>query len=306
MVLSRRRSAFTLIELLVVIAIIAILIGLLVPAVQKVRAAAARAQCSNNLKQLGLAVHSYHDNFKRVPPTGCAAGTAYSWSGDSTRPNWSWLARILPYIEQGALASTYNIPAATLGAAQAGLAATIPVFNCPSDTATPNPATDWPNISGISMGLTSYKGVAGSNWAWSSNAAFNNTGPTGNNNGLDAGDGIFYRSDFARKLTLVGMKDGTSNTFMIGESSHAYDQHCGGWPYPNYTTATCGIPPNNANVTANYGDWGNRYSFHSNHTGGCNFALGDGSVRFISESIDLPTYRALATHSGNEAVSPPD
>src|SRR5437588_5456954 len=95
------RRGFTLIELLVVIAIIAILIALLVPAVQKVRAAAARTQCVNNLKQLGIAVHSYHDANKRIPPN--ATAIAYNWAGDSAAVGtvWSWIARVLPYFDQG-------------------------------------------------------------------------------------------------------------------------------------------------------------------------------------------------------------
>src|SRR2546422_1073381 len=98
----RHPPGFTLIELLVVIAIIAILIALLVPAVQKVRAAAARTQCINNLKQLGIAVHSYHDANKEIPPN--AKSVAYNWGADSTAAGpttWTWIARILPYIEQG-------------------------------------------------------------------------------------------------------------------------------------------------------------------------------------------------------------
>src|SRR5438445_7634614 len=189
----RKRSAgFTLIELLVVIAIIAILIGLLVPAVQKVRAAAARAQCENNLKQLALAVHSYHDQYKRIPQNAITIN--YNWNADKVVPGpntWTWIARILPFIEQAPLAKQYNIPTGTLGAAQLGLAAVIPVLLCPADgNEAANPATDWPNIGGISMGLTNYKGVSGSNWAWSSVTAYNTTGPTGNNNGLDAGNGM--------------------------------------------------------------------------------------------------------------------
>src|SRR5437764_1392022 len=121
-----RSGGFTLIELLVVIAIIAILIALLVPAVQKVRAAAARAQCANNLKQLGLAVHSYHDANKRIPANARPGFLHYSWNGgDSTEAGantWSWIARILPYVDQGPLASQYNIPNGTMGGAQAGMA----------------------------------------------------------------------------------------------------------------------------------------------------------------------------------------
>src|SRR5476649_1396895 len=109
------QRGFTLIELLVVIAIIAILIALLVPAVQKVREAAARTQCVNNLKQLGLGVHGYHDAYKQIPPN--ATAIAYSWASDSAASGptiWSWIARILPYIEQGALATQYNIPGGTI------------------------------------------------------------------------------------------------------------------------------------------------------------------------------------------------
>jgi prepilin-type N-terminal cleavage/methylation domain-containing protein/prepilin-type processing-associated H-X9-DG protein len=320
----RARSAFTLIELLVVIAIIAILIALLVPAVQKVREAAARTQCVNNLKQLGIAVHGYHDAYKVIPPNATVIN--YGWAADSVQepPPWSWIARILPYIEQGSLATAYNIPTATLGAAEAGLTAVIPVLQCPSDNneSASRTDTDWPNISPTPMGLTNYKGCSGSNWGYNGagnpnvantltpniGSVFNVPDPiTGSYDGLDLGNGIFYRSDGYRPLTLVGITDGTSNTFMIGEDMHNYDQHCGGWPYPNYANATCGIPLNYndgppGSPSPGYGDWENRYSFHSNHPGGANFCFADGTVRFVSNDVNLNTYRALATIRAGESV----
>jgi prepilin-type N-terminal cleavage/methylation domain-containing protein len=324
------RKAFTLIELLVVIAIIAILIALLVPAVQKVREAAARTQCTNNLKQLAIAVHSYHDANRHFPSNASAisfnwtAGYSYSingvtYAGDSNIPGpsaWSWIARILPYIEQGPLAEQYNIPFGTMGGAQAGLATVISVLICPSDSEAANPATDWPNIAGIVMGLTNYKGVSGSNWGYNNNlgngafassftTAFPVTDPDPNKSrdGLDHGNGIFYRSDGRRKLTMNGITDGTSNTFMIGEDIHSFDEHCGGWPYPNYTNATCAIPLNYADVGNTYTHWQDRYSFHSWHPDGACFAFADGAVRFISNSVNAAMYQGMATIAGNEAIS---
>jgi prepilin-type N-terminal cleavage/methylation domain-containing protein/prepilin-type processing-associated H-X9-DG protein len=329
-----RPRGFTLIELLVVIAIIAILIALLVPAVQKVRESAALIQCANNLKQLGIAVHAYHDVMGQIPPN--AANISFGWTtgdswvingvkyvGDANIPGthaWSWIARILPYIEQSSLASEYDIPNGTMGNAKAGLAIIIPMLLCPSDgTETANPAIDWANIPNISMGLTNYKGCSGSNWGYNNNlgtqafaSTFTTTFPVQDPDGslsydgLDHGNGIFYRSDGKRKLTLNGITDGTSNTFMIGEDMHHFDQHCGGWPYPNYTNATCAIPLNYPDTTHTRTYWQDRYSFHSQHTNGANFCFADGSVRFIDNGINLPTYYALATIRGGEEVALPD
>lgn len=306
---SKTRKAFTLVELLVVIAIIAILIALLIPAVQKIREAAARTKCANNLKQLALAVHAYHDAYKKVPPSG--KDNVYNWNtnkaeaGDQT---WSWIARVLPYIEQAQLARTYDIPNSTMASAEAGMAAVIPLLLCPTAPPWENPSTDWINTgwSAVSMGLTNYRGVSGSNWGKNGGSSFTTAFPLSDPiyglDGLDAGNGIFYRTSGRRTLRLNMITDGTSNTFMIGESYHTIDKHTGGWPMSNYVHGTCAIPLNYPDSSSTYTHWQDRYSFHSMHPGGANFALADGSVRFIDESIDLDTYRAMSTIRNGETL----
>ncbi len=299
------KKGFTLIELLVVIAIIAILIGLLLPAVQKVREAAARSTCTNNLKQMGLAVHSYHDSNNRMPPNA-NPGPAYNGSSAN---QWSWMSQILPYIEQGNLyAGGLGTPQTTPINVQLGGVAIcstqIKTFLCPSDPSSVIALTNRANVGALAMGSSNYKGVAGSNWAW---GTYTNAGPTGNTNGLDAGDGIFYRTDGTRPLTLLGITDGTSNTLMIGEDIPGMNQHCS-WAFFNHATGTCSIPLNNAMVTGqpgfgNIGDWGNVYSFRSRHTGGANFTMGDASVRFVRQSVDIAQYRASATRAGGEVAN---
>jgi prepilin-type N-terminal cleavage/methylation domain-containing protein len=308
-----KRNAFTLIELLVVIAIIAVLIALLLPAVQKVREASNRSKCTNNLKQLALAVHSYHDAYGYVPPN--AKSLAYSWATDSAAPGpntWSWIARILPYIEQDNLAITYNIPMGTLGSAVAGIQTVIPTLQCPSDgTETGTTASNWPNLSGIVMGLTNYKGVGGSNWGVQNISTYATAFPVADptpspgvnpEDGLDHGNGMLYRTDGKRPLRFTQISDGLSNTFMIGEDLHSYNVHCGGWAYPNYVTGTCAVPLNYNDAGKTPTNWVNRYSFHSQHLGGANFAFADASVHFITDSINTATYHALATIHGGEAI----
>jgi prepilin-type N-terminal cleavage/methylation domain-containing protein/prepilin-type processing-associated H-X9-DG protein len=320
------RFAFTLIELLVVIAIIAILMALLVPAVQKVREAAARTQCAHNLKQIGIAVHNYHSEHRYLPVSGAAGpngtvGTNLSTTGN----NWSWLANILPYIEQKDLFLQANVGsgkmvgnAATLQVMQTQIAA----FLCPTDPYSHSgPRTDEFNINPTPVGQTNYQGCMGSNWGndagqaypnaqgsqFNTDAQWRNDGPSLNYDGLDAGDGLFYRTCFWRKLKLTKIMDGTANTFMAGEQLPAKNMHCD-WPFFNHANATCGIAMNAKNssgVEYTPDNWQNVFGFHSLHRGGMNFVFADGSVRFVDEAIDLATYRALATHSGGETVTAP-
>jgi prepilin-type processing-associated H-X9-DG protein/prepilin-type N-terminal cleavage/methylation domain-containing protein len=306
-----RRSgpAFTLIELLVVIAIIAILIVLLLPAVQKVRESAARAQCLNNLHQIVLAAHGYHDAYGHFPGNSQDEG-GWDWNYQKNRRSWSWLARLLPHLEQANLYAAAGIDTNTFLQSQAYLTTGLPVFFCPSDNAiTLNPSTNRANLQGVPIATSNYKGVTGDSWAYGTYVNHANLG-----DGLVTGNGLFTRGDNLSPRSpkrLGSIKDGTSNTFMVGEDIPEINAHCA-WPYANGSLGTCAIPPNvMKNPTTGlpyepYNDWPYIYSFRSRHPGGLNFAFADGSVRFISDTIPLTTYRALATINGGEVVIVPD
>jgi prepilin-type N-terminal cleavage/methylation domain-containing protein len=322
-------SGFTLIELLVVIAIIAVLIGLLLPAVQRARESASRTECTNKLHQLGIAVQKYHDDYGFLP-----VNTQINWTANSA--SWSWLARILPYIEEEALYQQLGVATNTpIGnpTARAAMATVVKKFLCPSDsyswTGTRTNEFNIGTASGINppfvVGMTNYKGVSGANWGIDNGLGVPNPNPTTkpktfntlwpngspanqfDYQGLDHGDGIFYRTDYRRPLKITGIRDGTTNTFMIGEDLPQRNQHCD-WPYPNHAVGTCAVPPNDQKapgVDFASTDWPDVYSFRSNHPNGLNFVMADASVRWIESTIDLNLYRALATINGGEPISLP-
>lgn len=316
--LSKRRG-FTLVELLVVIAIIGVLVGLLLPAVQAAREAARRMSCSNNLKQLGLALHNYHDTFNTFPAgyrnqfdTKPTTGGEYQTAVDAERTSWGWSAAILPQIEATAnyeLLQVGNVrlkdalvPGGTVDRL-AILQTPIAAFRCPSDI---SPATnDAKQIqdrsgAGRSVATSNYMGVNSSRkWHGSGGAWITGPGRNELNQwGAGPGDGYYPNGIFWRdsKVNMSAILDGTSNTLMVGER---------GWELgnPAGTTFNCRagviygerITNEQSEVhrtmgsmagPLNYADGNCNKGFSSLHTGGVMFVLCDGSVRFITDSID--------------------
>jgi type II secretory pathway pseudopilin PulG len=310
-----------LIELLVVIAIIAILIGLLLPAVQKVREAAARMKCGNNLKQLGLGLMNYHDVNGTLP-----VAARMTWSA-GYNPDWSWIGVLLPYVEQDNAFQACNIPNDPLvnhlnitgNALPGGL------LQCPSD---PSGITVWSNDADsyglFQVGTTNYFACLGANWGgdpgpngWASQGwpggldlRWCNPSITGTYDGLDYGDGAFYGyqlypwGDNRPGTKLLAITDGTSNTFMIGEAT-VNGSYWNWWAYGNGAIRTAAIAPNATQINGvlyQAWDWPNNFGFRSGHTQGVQFVFCDGSVHFINNAIALPVYRALATKAGGEVV----
>jgi prepilin-type N-terminal cleavage/methylation domain-containing protein/prepilin-type processing-associated H-X9-DG protein len=324
---SRSRAAFTLIELLVVIAIIGILIALLVPAVQKVREAAARTQCVNNLKQLGLALHNYHDVNKRLPP----AGKNYGYGGSTTVTpiyNLNGFVLILPYIEQAGLFATYDpkTPSATIfgpytipppsswvggtstpSAANIALAQTrLPILRCPSE----NTGDDLlPSVPDGFYSLTSPATVSGVKNSY--DFIVNMTGDaTVTNRWKTIPNNLVYIFGENSTTRFVDIRDGTSNTFAMSEilfkfqSAHGYGT---AWAYRN--CGHQGIDPFYEGINrwgpGGYGQLYSSESVGSMHSGGANFLMADGSVTFVTESTSKPLLVALSTINGGETASLP-
>ncbi len=367
---SSRRRAFTLIELLVVIAIIAVLIALLLPAVQQARESARRTQCKNQLKQLGLALHNYHDTFITTMPTGyiyeAGAGNATPPVMRAANNGWGWGTMILPYIDQAPLYNTFgstgNIPnvasglmtglaAASTTPATGSVESVLPSQRCPSDAGNATLASTTPALRPV--GRSNYVGVAGSafsNLATPSVAdmkicsgalaatlvagtpAIGGIGgtctmaiPFGGSTAATVLPPIYsptttvvdyYGGTFGAnsKRGIRDMTDGTSNVLMVGERYTPINgQPLTSTVIGDATWAGVSAPANewmvlgeatykiNANFTAAY-PRPTTTGFGSMHTGGAQFLMGDGAVRFLSENLDINTYRLISRVNDSQLV----
>jgi len=317
-------QAFTLIELLVVIAIIAILIALLLPAVQQAREAARRTQCKSNLKQLGLALHNYHDSFRQFPPGGsviAGGGLPGNWSDNRGNA----LVRLMPYLDQSALYNMIdfrtNIDVQTVTGSTALLCQqVIAMLRCPSDTGA-NLMTGGQNTSGGTRAITNYGFSMGAQRFGDTCGSYNivNTnGSAQHGDSLNPSEisGVF--SHFAWAARMSDITDGTTNTIAVGEIRPGCSTHAqNGWMHKNSlwyaTTAGINIPTcpdepgystNNADCRKDKDVWGPAMSFKSKHTGGCHFLLCDGSTQFISENIDYRTYMKLGDRRDGQITGP--
>jgi prepilin-type N-terminal cleavage/methylation domain-containing protein/prepilin-type processing-associated H-X9-DG protein len=294
--MSRTRQAFTLIELLVVIAIISSLLGLLLPAVQRVRGFASRIQCANNLRQIGLACHNHNDTQGALPP-GYYATAAYP----DTTPGWGWGAYLLPYLDQEPLYRQLNFsqPVQFSPAIQT----VVKVFLCPVDT--------YPDSFTIVDGtLTPLCMAAPSSYAAT-------VGSDASEVDDFAGNGIFYRNSRTRLTDII---DGTSQTVMIGD--RAWQQTNGTWagapngaitragplnPWSNATgPAPCLVLAHNNWINIRTDSDGGLDDFSSNHSGGANLVFADGAVHFLRSITyngqDRRDFWALGTRAGGEVI----
>ena len=288
----RTRPAFTLIELLVVIAIIAVLIGLLLPAVQKVREAANRSQCQNNLKQIGLALHNYHDVYKAFPAGGTTSGSQ----------GLAYHVLILPFIEQQNLYGQFNLTQQWQSATNKPLGfVRVPLYTCPS-ALNLRSQSSYEFVDGVAPWTTHYLGNMGPKIIGSTQYQVIPGGQ-----GDLAVQGVLGRDTAIR---LADITDGTSNTFLVGEFSFARpgvtDLGYRTWQRGCYlgTGDTCTSCRNvtNALNTVWYNGGGNQndISFGSQHPGGANFLFCDGSTRFVSEQVAMSVYLATASRNGGE------
>lgn len=292
------RRAFTLIELLVVIAILAVLIGLLLPAVQKVRDTSARLQCTNNLKQIALALQGYHDTHQRFPP-GYDSGV--DAMGNEIGPGWGWPTFVLPYIEQTTLFAQMDLKLPIENIVNVPRTTSVKTYRCPADTSplifscVRRSATGQILATVCELAPASYPGVFGIGEP-----------------GVD-GEGIFYRGSRTR---IADITDGTHCTLMVGERAWLYGETAWAGSVAGATMAA----PSGSPLSGQFENSSNHVlghtgealkgpmpplepnHFSSRHNGGVNFVFADGHGVFLTSSVNYAVYKALSTRAGGEII----
>lgn len=275
-----RRRGFTVIELLVTIAIIGALVALLMPAVQAARESARRSTCQSRMKQLGLALHNYHDAHNALPP-----GTIIQRSSSPPGTGWGWGAMVLPYVEQQSLHSGITFETPTVSGSNTGLIGqSLPVWRCPSDTAPPSVEINVSDAGSVMVASGNYCGV----------------------------DGVLSAMSETR---FSAVSDGLTQTLMLGE--RVYQPGTAGFN-DRFVSAWCGVlatatthvnssvpylPASDATPINDGMD--SPGAFTSRHPGGAFFAMCDGSVQMISENINSGLFVALGTPAGGEVITLP-
>lgn len=293
------RRAFTLVELLVVIAIIGILLAFLLPATLASRDAARRMQCGSNLKQVGLALLSYHSG-KKVFPPGYVSN--YDANGDDTGPGWGWASFILPQMEEDAIYKVVHFDLPIENDINSVRVANISTYLCPTDDI----PRVWKAKSRDASGnpIAEICDVAAANYV----AMFGTTEP-----GVD-GDGMFFRNS---KVAIKDIKDGSSKTIAVGERAHQLGNATwvgsvtGAYLFPDSdnTVSRPELEHSSGMVLGHAGEGigpgaegGDVNQFYSLHGAGANFLFADGHVVFLSATMDYKTYLALATRAGGETI----
>lgn len=326
------RRGLTLVELLVVIAIIALLMGLLVPAVQSAREAARATQCRSNLKQLALGLHSYATHSQRFPGASdmpFSSTASYDWTNLRPGRRGSFLSLALPYFDQRPLydacrSDIDNVMSGTLANGQRIASTSINLFLCPSDTdrgpmnGNPMPVR-WgitaTSMKGLNPAPSNYSISMGSQWFGGPyQGNFFGTGSAGHGDSSLGSkiSGVFSHVDYGAPMATI--RDGLSNTLLLGEmlpkcSWHAQD----GWMHFNslwnatsgpLNYPTCPGEPGYDTTLDTSDRWGREQAFRSRHRGGAYFAMADGSVVFVSELIDYSLYQRLGDRRDGQPLDP--